>query len=117
MSDFVMRNLMIVGFNGEPLVECGRALPVARRKSDGMHCVLQLPTRGEPWLGIPRTKPKRTRSRDAGPGSPSPSSCRKACVSESDGRLVRQPMVIFADEAMLDTADRLPHRTCTTMST
>jgi hypothetical protein len=28
--------------NGAPLVQCGRALPVVRRKSDSMHCVLRL---------------------------------------------------------------------------
>ena len=32
----------IVGFNGAPLVECGLSLPVARRKSDGAFCVLNL---------------------------------------------------------------------------
>ena len=30
MSDLRGDDLMIVGFNGAPLVECGRALPVAR---------------------------------------------------------------------------------------
>jgi hypothetical protein len=35
--------LEIVGFNGAPSVECGRALAVARRKSDGVYCVLRTP--------------------------------------------------------------------------
>ena len=34
--------LEIVGFDGKPLVECGRALPVARRKADGKHYVIGL---------------------------------------------------------------------------
>jgi hypothetical protein len=34
--------LKIVGFNGAPPVECGRSLPVVRRGSDGMYCVLDL---------------------------------------------------------------------------
>ncbi len=45
MNDRRDEELEIVGFNGSPLVECGRALPVVRRPSDGMYCVLQsLPT-------------------------------------------------------------------------
>jgi macrodomain Ter protein organizer (MatP/YcbG family) len=101
---------MVVGFNGTPLVECGRALPVARRKSDGMHCVLQLRGEGEAIAWHTENEAdsyvksgRWTRFRE-------PVFVPRACVAEADERLVRQPMVIFADEAMLDTADRLPHR-------
>ena len=41
----------IVGFNGVPLVESGRSLPVARRKSDGEFCVLDLSRGSINWYG------------------------------------------------------------------
>jgi hypothetical protein len=40
MNEIGNADLEIVGFNGSPVVECGRALAVARRKADEMHCVL-----------------------------------------------------------------------------
>lgn len=107
MSRLCGEELVIVGFNGAPLVECGRALPVARRKSDGMHCVLQLRSESEPVTWHARNEAGAFTKVGRWTQFAEPVFMPKACVSDSDDRLVRQPMVIFADEAPLDTADRL----------
>jgi hypothetical protein len=110
MNDLRRDELKIVGFNGTPLVECGRALPVARRSSDGMHCVLQLPADGAPLAWYAENEAAAYTKAGRWTVFASPVLVPRACFSESGGHVVRQPMVIFADEAMLDTADRLPHR-------
>jgi len=101
----------IVGFNGRPLVECGRALPVVRRRSDGRYCVLQLQPEGSTtgWL----SEDEASSHTKAGRWTKfaSPILLGRTCFSESDGRLVGQLMVVYADERLLDTADRLPRPT------
>ena len=41
-GQFQANDIEIVGFNGAPLVACGHALPVVRRKSDGQFALLAL---------------------------------------------------------------------------
>ena len=108
MTELSSTELEIVGFDGVPSVECGRALPVARRKSDGAHTVLDLTDgaarlnwRGEGEAASLRLSGRWTRFEGA---TFVPQSCRHG----QDYRVVNQPMVIYADESMLDTADRLP---------
>jgi hypothetical protein len=103
-------DLMIVGLNGTPAVECGRALPVALHKSDGMYCVLQLPGAGEPVAWSSPDEADAFASSGRWTRFADPLLVPEACLSQPEGQLVRQPMVIFADEGVLDTADRLPHR-------
>ena len=76
MNDRCEEQLEIVGFNGSPLVECGRALPVARRPSDSRYCILQSLGKESPFLGIPRTKPTRMLRPVVGPDSSSRSPWR-----------------------------------------
>ncbi|MDA1051264.1 MAG: hypothetical protein O3C40_12400 [Planctomycetota bacterium] len=107
MKELSAIDLEIVGFNGAPLVECGRALPIARRKSDGTHAVLDLSdgvarlnwhSEGEAAALLANGRwTKLEKSVFV------PQSC-----CEGAGQFVNQPMVIYADESMLDTADRLP---------
>jgi hypothetical protein len=108
MSSLKASEIEIVGFNGAPLVECGRSLPVARRKSDGRHCVHDL-SRGVEALiwysqeeaasfAEARQWTKLVRS------VPIPNSC----VVMSTGTIATQPMVIFENEELLDVADRVP---------
>lgn len=108
MSDRWFDDLEIVGFNGAPLVECGRALPVARRKSGGMHRVLELRDDGSPtnWHSEQEATDYAGAQRWTMFDNPVfvPQSC---CLDGEDSRTCH-PMVVFADETMLDTADRLP---------
>jgi hypothetical protein len=108
MSDRRDEELEIVGFNGSPLVECGRALPVVRRPSDGMYCVLQ---------SLPADSPQSWHTEEEADAYASsgrwtrfltPILVSPTCFSGNDGVPVGQLMVLFADEHMLDTADRLP---------
>jgi hypothetical protein len=93
MSGSENADLEIVGFNGSPMVECGRALAVARRKSDGMHCVLGSAGDGaaSAWY-----------DEDEAVAFAAP----RSCLPLADGRLVRQPMMVFAAQALLDTVGR-----------
>jgi hypothetical protein len=108
MIDLRDEDLEIVGFNGKPLVECGRALPVARRQSDGMYCVLQLPREGAPLAWHAEDEAEAYMKSERWTKFASPIVVSRVCFTESNGRSAEQPMVIFADEGMLDTADRLP---------
>jgi hypothetical protein len=107
MNDLIADELEIVGFNGAPSVECGRALPVARRKSDGMHCVLKSAEGGAAlsWYGGEEAAAfaeagRWTRLRE-------PVSLPRSCISGPDRRLARQPMAVFAAQALLDAAGRV----------
>jgi hypothetical protein len=108
MNNTAADDLEIVGFNGRPAVACGRALPVGRRETDGMYCVLHLRKDGgsPAWYGAEEADGYRANGQWTMFASPLfvPGSCR----DETRQRLVRQPMVVYADEGMLDTADRLP---------
>jgi hypothetical protein len=108
MNSFYYDDLEIVGFNGAPLVECGRALPVAMRKSDGLYCVLELRSDTAPTAWHTKEEADAYAASRRWTRFRAPLTPPRSCVSDSDGTLVRQPMVVFADEAMLDTADRVP---------
>lgn len=106
-----MADLEIIGFNGSPVVECGRALPIARRKPDGAHCVLELSAEQNPinWhsereaLAFAKNK-QWTRFLE-------PVSVPESCRQRETGQRVRQPMVVFADETLLRMAGALPRPT------
>ncbi len=104
MNDSENRTLEIVGFNGMPSVECGRALPVARRKSDGMYCVLGSTEDGASatWYGEDEAAAFADAQRWSRLRDPLP--MPRSGVPGSDGRLAQPLMVVFADQALLDTA-------------
>jgi hypothetical protein len=96
--------LEIVGFNGAPSVECGRALAVARRRSDGMHCVLgSAQNNGLPaWYSEEEAaafaKARRwTEFRE-------PVLMPHSWAPGVDGRRAQPLMVVFAARTLLDTA-------------
>ncbi|MHB1561691.1 MAG: hypothetical protein ACYC61_29935 [Isosphaeraceae bacterium] len=97
----------IVGFNGPPLVECGRALPVVRRRSDGMHCVLDLARAGGAlaWHDADEADDFVKAKRWTRFGEPLhlPSSC----TGQSNGSLSCQPMIVYATLPFLDTAGQV----------
>jgi hypothetical protein len=108
MKCIEMNDLEIVGMNGAPLVECGRSLPVARRKSDGFHCVLQIPKDDEP---ISFETPEEAESYAAtGRWTKIQGTIQipRSCFSGDSAGFTHQPMMIFADDKLLDQADRLP---------
>jgi hypothetical protein len=98
----------VVGFNGAPLVECGRALPVVRRRSDQKHCVLRLPSADAPlaWFSeaesAAHARAKRWTMLDKPLNPP------RSCAPGAGRQLTSQPMIVFVDEGLLDTADRVP---------
>ena len=102
-----LEDVDIVGFNGTPLVECGRALPGVRRRSDGMHRVLELARAGGAlaWHDADEAdafvKAKRwTRFRESLP-------LPRSCVGQSDGSLSCQPMIAYASLPFLDTVGQV----------
>jgi hypothetical protein len=97
----------IVGFNGAPAVECGRALAVARRKSDGMHCVLKSAedAAGFSWYDEEEAAAFAKARRWTKLREPLP--LHRSSVSSPDGRVALQPMVVFAARAFLDTAGQV----------
>ena len=104
MSALIFSDLEIVGLNGVPSVECGRSLPVVRRKSDGMYSVLKTveDPAGLSWHdeedATAFAKSKRwTKLRE-------PLPFPTACVSGEDGRLMRQPMMIHVATVLLAAA-------------
>jgi hypothetical protein len=108
MNDVRHDDFEIVGFNGRPLVECGRALPVVRRQSDGLYCILQVLPEGASAAWLSEDEASTYAKSGRWTKFASPILLGQTCFSESDGRLVGQPMVVYADERLLDTADRLP---------
>jgi hypothetical protein len=108
MSDWRDEELEIVGFNGRPLVECGRALPVVRRPSDRMHCILQSPLEDTPIAWYTEDEADAFAASGRWTKFASQIILGQTCFTESDGRFAGALMVVFADEGMLDTADRLP---------
>ena len=108
MSSLKASEIEIVGFNGAPLVECGRSLPIAKRKSDGQHCVLDL-SRGvdalvwhSPEEAASFAKARQWTELVRSVLVPI------ACVETSTGAITTQPMVIFENETFLDVANRVP---------
>ena len=104
VSGILADQLEIVGFRGAPLVECSRAMPVARRKSDRMHCVLNS-VEDDAALSWHDEEEAAEFAR-AGRWTPlrEPLPLPRSCVSVPDLRLLRQPMVFFAARSFLDAA-------------
>ena len=108
MSSLKASEIEIVGFNGAPLVECGRSLPIAKRRSDGQHCVLDL-SRGIDALVWHN-------SEDAAAFAKArqwtelvkPVAVPNACIDPTTGTITAQPMVIFEIDTLLDVANRVP---------
>jgi hypothetical protein len=96
----------IVGFNGTPHVDCGRALPVVRRKSDGRYCVLSsIDHRAQSWfhedeVATMAMGQRWTQFREA-------LALPSSCAAGEDGWVARQPMVVYATRSVLDTAGRV----------
>ncbi len=104
MTTLISSDLEIVGLNGFPSVECGRSLPVVRRKSDGMFSVLKtvadpaaLSWHDEEDAAAFAVSKRWTKLREP---LPFPASC----VSGEDGRLIRQPMMIHVASMLLTAA-------------
>lgn len=108
MNTLQASEIEIVGFNGEPLVECGRSLPIAKRKSDGWHCVLDL-SRGTDAIIWHSDKEaasfaKARQWTELARSVPVPNTC----IETSTGTVTSQPMVIFENDVLLDVANRVP---------
>jgi len=106
LSGIREHDLEIVGFSGAPRVECGCALAVAQRRTDRMYCVLgsagdeAIPSwYGEDEAAAFAEAGRWTRSRKPVP-------IPRSCVDGSDGRISRQPMMVFAATSFLETAGR-----------
>ena len=97
--------LEIVGFNGKPLVECGRALPVARRKADGQHCVLDLTNGPENLQWYPQEVGYQFANEHRWTLFGSPLNLPKKCFDETQS-FVERPMVVYTNQRLLDYADR-----------
>ena len=95
----------IVGFNGRPLVECGRALPVARRKSDGKHCVVDLQNGAESLHWHAEAEAIHFASEERWTLFRSPLNIPKSCGSETQ-LIAVQPLVVYTNQSLLDNADR-----------
>lgn len=97
--------LEIVGFNGAPLVECGLSLPVARRKSDGMHCVLK--SVQDRWAASWYDQEEADEFARGGRWTRlwEPLLLPRSCVSVPDQRLSRQPMVVYAVQSFLQAME------------
>jgi hypothetical protein len=96
--------LEIVGFNGAPSVECGRALPVARRKSDGKFCVLEN-SGAAAWYDEDEAAAFANARRWTRLCDPLP--LPGSCAPGADGQFAQTVMVIFAARTLLDTAGRV----------
>ena len=99
-------DLEIVGLNGAPRVECGRALAVARCRSDGLHCVLRSP--GERAIPSWYDEDEAAAFAEAGRWTRlrKPLPLPGSCVDGSDGRVTRQPMMVFAADSFLEAVGR-----------
>ena len=108
MSSLKASEIEIVGFNGAPLVECGRSLPIAKRKSDEQHCVLDL-SRGVDTL-VWHSHDEAASFAEARQWTELERSVSvpNACVELSTGSITVQPMVVFENETLLDVANRVP---------
>ena len=103
--NFLYSEVEIVGFNGRPLVECGRALPVVRRISDGKYCVVDLQNGAESlhWYG--EAEANHYASEKRWTLFRSPLNVPKSCFTETQSMAV-QPMVVYTNQRLLDNADR-----------
>ena len=104
MSVLIAWNLDVAGLNGSPSVECGRALPIVRRKSDGLYAVFK--TVVDPaalaWQSEEEAIAFADAKRWARLQQPIP--IPASCVSQDAGQVIRQPMMIHVDSRLLTAA-------------
>ena len=96
MSVLRADELEIVGFNGAPLVECGRTLPVARRKSDRMYCVLEVQPDSPPPTWHSEDEARAFAAAHRWTVFQQPLSLPRSCEPDAAGRFAGQPMAVFA---------------------
>lgn len=108
MSSLQADEIEIVGFNGSPRVECGRSLPVARRKADNAYCVLDLSRGFEAmiWHNSNETAEFAASARWA--ELHKPVAVPRTCIDPETNAITHQPVVIFENDLLLDVADRIP---------
>lgn len=102
-------SLVVVGLNGAANVECGRSLPIVRRKSDGAHAVLDLSVPDAPLTWYAEGQATDMLATGRWTRLVSPLMLPYGCLDATGRQLVVQPMMVFVDETLLDVADRLPH--------
>jgi len=98
--------LEIVGFNGAPVVGCGRALPVVRRTTDAQYCVLDIDGARQPAWSTEAEALEFARQQ-RWTRLTKPLNLPQGCVAGATGAVVTGPMVVFVDEAVVDTADQV----------
>lgn len=103
--NFPDSDVEIVGFNGRPSVDCGRALPVARRKSDEKYCVVDFTDGPESLVWHAKEEAIRFVSEDRWTWFRSALHFPKSCVINRQSTPV-QPMVVYTNQRLLDDADR-----------
>jgi len=100
--------LEIVGFNGTPLVECGRALPIARRKSDRMCCVFEISNGMDKLQWCHEEMAQEFASEQRWTLFRRSLNVPQSCVNSAQD-FTSQPMVVYTNQRLLDYAD-LPLR-------
>jgi hypothetical protein len=108
MSALRANEIWIVGFNGAPLVKCGRALPIAQRISDSNLCVLDLRRGADGLVWNSKEEAAALAADGQWTELEKAVSVPIACVETSTGHVISQPMVVFENEILLDVADRVP---------
>ena len=96
-------DLEIVGFNGAPLVECGRALPVARRKSTDRFFKLSVQREAAPPLESDRHQIEAFSKEGRLTLFQHPLPLPSGLAAES-GDADRQLMILWVTQSFLDTA-------------
>jgi hypothetical protein len=99
-------NLEIVGFNGAPLVECGRALPIVRRKADNAYAVLDVRDCLMAGNWHSENEAELFASKGQWTRLDKPLPVARSCCDTDGKRIVVQPMIVYADDSLLDAADR-----------
>ena len=97
------------GDRGDERRAAGRMRPHAAGgpcKSDQAHCVLEVREGPPAWYGQEEAAAQAAAGRWT--LFDSPLNPPRSCTAEPGGELAAQPMVIFADDRLLDVADRVP---------
>jgi hypothetical protein len=103
-ADLRADDLEIVGFNGVPLVECGRALPVVRRKSTDRYFKVSVRPGAAPALECDRPQLEAFSQEGRLTLLAHPLPLPKG-LTAGPGDLPRQLMVLCVSQSFLDTAD------------
>ncbi len=109
MSTLKASEIEIVGFNGSPLVECGRSLPVAQRKSDGWSCVFNLSRTIEALIWHSPDEVASFADARQWTKLVTPVSVPNDCIDPATEEITSQPMVIYFQQTLQGDSDcRLP---------